>query len=151
MKRQARQAAADALAEARDPLWYSHYAVPDTFDGRFEVAVLALFLRLYGNATLSQPAFDAFFRQMALTLREMGIGDLSVPRHMKRMMNGFNGRVRAYWQAADAGDAEAFAAALTRNVYGTMPDIAPKTVEMLAQDMLKRLTSAGEKNEIAAP
>lgn len=142
--------AQDALAEARDPVWYSHYAVPDTFDGRFEVAVLALFSRLYANPSASQPAFDAFFRQMALTLREMGIGDLSVPRHMKRMMNGFNGRVRAYWQAVDADDAAAFAAALARNVYGTMPDTPPKTVEMLAQDMLKRLKSAGEKNEIAA-
>lgn len=150
MKSRADQAAQAALADARDPRWYQDHQIPDTFDGRFEVAVLALFIRLYQAPELSQYAFNAFFRRMELTLREMGIGDLGVPRHMKRMMTGFNGRLRAYWLAVDQADRPALQSALARNVYGTAPGTAPEMVEKLAADVLKRLETAGEKHEIAA-
>ncbi len=154
-KKQAANLAQDALAAARAPFYYRDLGVPDSFDGRFEVAVLELFLRLYplkdANPALSQPAFTAFFRQMELTLREMGVGDLGVPRHMKRMMTGFNGRVRSYWAAIEGHDHPALTAALTRNVYGTAPDTAPETVEKLANSIYERLAIAKEaSHEIAA-
>lgn len=138
-----------ALAEARAPLWYTGFGVPDTFDGRFEMAVLALFMRLYARPDLAQPGFTAFFRQMELTLREMGVGDLSVPRHMKRMMSGFNGRVRSYWDATEAQDRAALIDALRRNVYGTVPDTAPAQVEKLADNVFNRIRE-GQNNETSA-
>lgn len=145
-RKQARALAEEALVEARDPHWYTAHAVPDTFDGRFEIAVLCLFCRLYQSPRLSQPAFTAFFRRMELSLREMGIGDLGVPRHMKRMMTGFNGRVRAYWQAVESNDRTALVAALTRNVYGTALDTAPEKVENLAALVLERTGTTGEQH-----
>ena len=60
------------------------------------------------------------FADFDRSLREMGTGDLSVGREIKRMAEAFNGRIRAYEQGLD-GDEDAVAAALDRNLYGTAP------------------------------
>lgn len=140
----AHRLAIESLAAARDPAYYRDLGVPDTFDGRFEIAVLELFIRLYrhNDSALSQQAFNAFFRQMELSLREAGVGDLGVPRHMKRMMSGFNGRVRHYWQAVDNNDPADLVAALTRNVYGTVQNTSPRHIEMLADKTMTNLQEA---------
>jgi hypothetical protein len=60
-------------------------------------------------------------------LREMGIGDLAVPKEIKRMMEAFYGRARSYERALAADDPEVLAQALTRNVFGcgTAGGVAP--------------------------
>jgi len=124
----------DALVmSARQPAFYRDYAVPDTLDGRFEcisLHVFALVFRLKNEGgefapaadKLAQSLFDAMFRDMDYSLREMGVGDLGVPKRMKRMMKAFNGRCHAYTMAL-APDAPhgALADALCRNLYGTVP------------------------------
>ena len=59
------------------------------------------------------------------SLREIGVGDLSVGKHVKRMTHAFYGRVISY-EAGLAGTDSALAAALARNVFGTIsaPDSA---------------------------
>ena len=99
--------------------------VADSFDGRFEILLLHVFLLLdrmdlksrEGKA-LSQALFDEMFKDMDQTLREIGIGDVGMPKHMKRMMLAFNGRMHAYSSSIEVGG-EAFDAALMRNLYGT--------------------------------
>jgi len=127
-----------AVQAARHPVFYSTYGVPDTMDGRFEMIALHVSLIMNmlagekaGNA-LSQALFDTMFQNMDQALREMGVGDLSVPRHMKRMMTAFNGRVHVYAAAVRAGTKEGWAEALRRNVFGTVPDIASENVNSLA-------------------
>jgi cytochrome b pre-mRNA-processing protein 3 len=67
---------------------------------------------------LAQGGFDAFCRDMDGNLREMGVGDLAVPKEMRRFGEAFYGRAAAYDRAlADANDAE-LAATLARNVFG---------------------------------
>lgn len=112
-------------AQSREPVFYALYGVPDTVDGRFDLVCLHAYLlidRLYGEGRkgrrLAQALFDAMFSDMDGALREMGIGDLSVPRHMKRMMKGFNGRANAYRVAMAAEEPEALTDALARNLYG---------------------------------
>lgn len=150
-KRRERQERAEALVgeallASRDPRYFTDFGVPDSFDGRFETAVLEMFIRLYtlpaDENRLRQAMFDRFFHYIDLTLREMGIGDLSVPRHMKRMMGGFNGRIRHYWDAVAQGDRAALASALARNLYGTAPDTAPETVEKLADWLYDNLSTS---------
>ncbi len=115
-----------AVAQARQPSFYTHYQVPDSVDGRFEMIALHCYmimrrLQVAGDIKLSQALFDAFFVQMDRSLREMGVGDLGVPKHMKRMMQGFNGRLKAYEAALDMqGDDTLLVEALMRNVYGTI-------------------------------
>jgi cytochrome b pre-mRNA-processing protein 3 len=54
-------------------------------------------------------------------LREMGIGDLSVPKEMQRIGQAFYGRAQAYRSALAADGEGALVAALTRNIYEGSP------------------------------
>jgi len=112
------------VAQARRSEFYAEYRVPDTIAGRFDMIVLHVYLvfRRLAAATdsaraIGQEMFDLFIEDMDASLREFGIGDLSVPRKMRAMAEGFYGRAGAYDAALGAeGEAE-LAAALQRNVY----------------------------------
>ena len=115
------------VEKARNPVFYRDLGVPDTVTGRFDMIVLHTILlvnRLAGEgrqgAKLSQALFDHLFLDMDYSLREQGVGDLSVPRHIKRMMQGFHGRRQVYEQALAAQDDSVLAEALRRNLYATV-------------------------------
>lgn len=115
---------------ARDPQLYLAGGVPDTLDGRFQLLGLftALEMQRIEDAKLRQAVFDRLFITCEAGLREMGIGDLSVPHKLKAMMKAFHGHALAY-QAASRGEG-GWDEALTRNVYGTVE--TPPTAEQLA-------------------
>jgi cytochrome b pre-mRNA-processing protein 3 len=71
------------------------------------------------SSVLSQAFFDAMFIDMDRGLREMGTGDLSVGRHVKRMAQGFYGRIHAYQTGLERADST-LADALARNLFGTV-------------------------------
>jgi cytochrome b pre-mRNA-processing protein 3 len=119
---------AAAVAAAREPLLYQALGVADTLDGRFDLVCLHAVLlvrRLQREAepgpALAQAVFDAMFSDMDVSLREMGVGDLSVGRRVRAMWEAFNGRVQAYDAALTAGDLAALEAALVRNVWRGAP------------------------------
>jgi len=108
------------VAQARLPVFYAVYGAPDTVNGRFDMLVLHLWmvlrrLRALGADELAQVLFDRFCDDLDANLREMGVGDLSVPKRMTKFGEAFYGRSAAYDRALAAG-AEQLAAALTRNV-----------------------------------
>jgi cytochrome b pre-mRNA-processing protein 3 len=114
---------AAAVAQARQPALYTDLAAPDTLDGRFELIVLHVHLlcrRLGGlgdeGAGLAQALFDTMFRDMDRNLRELGVGDPSVPRRIKAMIEAYYGRIKAYDAAFGAGG-DALAGTIARNVY----------------------------------
>ena len=123
-----------AVAAARDP-WFFGEAVgaPDTLDGRFDLVGLhvgVLIRRLHRDpdprgAEAAQAVFDAMFSDMDMNLREMGVGDMSLAKRVKRMWEAFHGRAQAYEAALDAADRAALEAALARNVWRAGPD-APR-------------------------
>jgi cytochrome b pre-mRNA-processing protein 3 len=111
------------VAQARDPGFYAELGVPDTVGGRFEMIVLHVVLffrrvRREPNPTkaLGQAVFDRFCKDMEHNLREMGVSDLSLPTNMRRLGEAFYGRAASYEQGLAAGDEQALAAALARNV-----------------------------------
>src|SRR5260221_10624590 len=112
------------VAQARLPCFYREYAVADTVNGRFDLLVLhlATVLDRLGEEgelrELGQALFDRFCQDMDHNLREMGIGDLSVPKEMQRMGEAFYGRAQAYKAALVASAQDALVEALTRNIYG---------------------------------
>ena len=119
------------VEQARQAAFFTDCGVPDTVDGRFELICLHAFLYLHRLKSerpeaepIAQAFFDAMFIDMDRALREMGVGDLSVGREVKRMARAFYGRVRAYEEGL-AGDDDALAAALCRNLYGTVPGPLP--------------------------
>src|SRR5262249_19037461 len=98
------------VAQARLPAFYLAYGVPDTVEGRFDIVVLHLVLlfRRLGREPkearkLSQGVFDRFCRDMDHNLREMGVGDLAVPKEMRRLGEAFYGRAEVYERALNAG------------------------------------------------
>lgn len=112
------------VAQARTPEFYTDYGVPDTVEGRFDMVVLHVYLvfrRLAEAGEIArvhgQEMFDLFIEDMDANMRELGVGDLSVPRKMQAMAEGYYGRAGVYDTALrDAGDGK-LAAALLRNVY----------------------------------
>jgi len=118
------------VAEARRPDWYRQGRVPDTLDGRFDMvaAVLSLvLLRLEeeGDAGRAPSAHltELFVEDMDGQLRERGIGDIVVGKHVGRMMGALGGRLGAFREAFAAADLDA---AIERNIYrGTVPDAEP--------------------------
>ena len=112
------------VAQARQPFFYTDLGVPDTVDGRFDMLVLhsVLVMRRLGNATeAKQKLFDLMFADMDRSLREMGVGDMSLPKKIKPMIEAFYGRAQAYDTALQADDNAPLTAALQRNLYGSSP------------------------------
>lgn len=95
-----------AVSQARQPALYAPGLVPDTREGRFELYTLHVILlveRLKGEgetaAETSQALFDAYVRGLDDAFRELGVGDLAVPKRMKTLGQAFYGRGRSYEQA----------------------------------------------------
>jgi cytochrome b pre-mRNA-processing protein 3 len=113
-----------AVDQARLEPFYAAHGVPDTLDGRFEMIILHTFLVLHRLRSLpeaqkfNQALYDVLFGDMDRALREMGTGDLSVGKQVRRMAQGLAGRTRAYQDGlAGTGD---LIEALRRNLYGTV-------------------------------
>jgi cytochrome b pre-mRNA-processing protein 3 len=109
------------VTQTREPLFYRDLGVPDTVNGRFDLLVLHLWIVLrrfrstQGAANASQALFDRFCADMDANLREMGVGDLTVPKRMQAFGEAFYGRAAAY-DAAFAGGSDAPASALLKNI-----------------------------------
>lgn len=128
------------VAQAREPAFYLDVPVPDTVDGRFEMIILHVFLlidRLRGQgdkaAELCQQLFDTLFDDMDRSLREMGVGDLSVGKKINTMAEAFYGRAGAYQDALDNEDREELVGALTRNIF---PEVSAEDVSRVGIERL---------------
>lgn len=116
------------VATARAPHWYLEGEVPDTIDGRFDMiaAILSIvLLRLERNpeaAGTSARLTEHFIEDMDAQLREVGIGDVGIGKHVGKMMSMLGGRLGAYREGLAQ---DALADALVRNLYrGAAPDSA---------------------------
>lgn len=116
---------ARAVDQARSPALYTDLGVPDTAEGRFEAYTLHVMLILdrlrregAAVAEVSQALFDAYVKALDHALREMGVGDLSVGRKMRRLGEAFYGRGKSYDAAfAALPDKAPLEALLIRTVY----------------------------------
>jgi cytochrome b pre-mRNA-processing protein 3 len=112
------------VAAARHPRLYESYGVPDTVDGRFEMISLHAILTLRSIASVEGEDFARFrqdlvneiFRDMDRSLREMGTGDLSVGKKVRKMAEVFYGRLKAYGEALEAPEG-VLEDALDRNLW----------------------------------
>lgn len=135
--REARDLYARALENTREEIFYDKYGVPDSFDGRFDLLLLHIFIVLHRSMgqdnynNMSQGLFDVMFKDMDQTLREMGIGDVGIPKHMKKMMKAFNGRMYAYQAAITDGNLNEV---IARNLYAM--ELGDKNLDEKALDAM---------------
>lgn len=115
------------LGAARNPALYLAHGVPDTLQGRFEMVALHLFPVLHrlmhepgDDPELARLLSESFVTDMDGAFREMGVGDVTVPKRMTTLYRSFGGRVSAYKAALDTGD-QALVAAIARNIFPDSP------------------------------
>jgi cytochrome b pre-mRNA-processing protein 3 len=137
------------VEQARSPALYAELGAPDTIEGRFEVYslhVVLLLERLRGQgapaADIAQALFDTYVQALDDALREMGVGDLSVGKKMRKLGEAFYGRARSYEAALAAlPDVAGLEALLGRTVYaGADAGHAPR----LAGYVLKQRAALAE-------
>ena len=147
------------VAQARQPAFYSQLSVPDSLEGRYEMLMLHAFLYMHRLKTegedhkaVAQKVFDLMFSDMDRSLRELGVGDLTVPKKIKKMAQAFYGRAAAYDAELDASG-EGLSAAVLRNVFDNDVSATPgadaiasymrEATAVLARQDLDSLTRTG--------
>ena len=123
----------NVVSLARNKDLYIEGGVPDTIDGRFELIILHC--HLFIKRLISSGNEEIFFSQTLInymitdfdrSLREIGVGDLSVGKKIKFMVSAYYGRANAYDRAIK--DNKTLEDVLKKNLYGT---IKPKTEEII--------------------
>ncbi len=126
-KKRARALFEAALAQSRAPGFFGDERLPDNFEARYEslmlhVALLDMRLLEEGRegAEFSRELDGAMFSDVDHALREIGVGDLSVARKVKKMASEHFGRLKAYREAL-SGDDAALSDAVERNFCSHQP------------------------------
>jgi cytochrome b pre-mRNA-processing protein 3 len=140
--------------QARLPELFEACGIPDTLDGRFDSLALHAAIAIDrlrhepDGERLAQAFFDAMFRHLDLTLRELGVQDLGVGRRIKIMAEGLHGRALAYREALADGPTP-LAEVLRRNAYGGTPpaDAAVSRLEAHIRQYARRLAKTS-RNEL---
>jgi len=110
------------VEQARQPGFYVDWSVPDSAIGRFDVIALHCFLVLHRlkSEAAAQKFLEVYcetlFDDMDRNLREMGVGDLSVGKKVRKLAEGFFGRALAYGHALADDDDQLFNV-LRRNLF----------------------------------
>lgn len=107
------------MAQARAEFLFTDFGVPDTVMGRFDMLAMHVYLvarRLRAESeeifeTLNQDVFDLFVADIERALRELGIGDTTVPKRKKKMVRSFYGQIEDFDEHMSDKDAEALAKA----------------------------------------
>ena len=121
------------VAAARRPGWYRQGRVPDTLDGRFDMLAALVSLALMrlerdgveGNLAATRLT-ETFVHDMDGQLREQGVGDVVVGKHIGKMVSALGGRLTAYRAALKTEGEVELSTALVRNLYrGEDPGAEP--------------------------
>lgn len=133
------------VAASRDPALYGEGGLPDTVEGRFEALALSALVVLRRLRRLPAPAgdvaqelVDALFAHLEVALREIGVGDMGVPKRMKRLARAFYDRAAKYDPLLDAADPEG----LSREMAGRLASDPPLAAARLILDGQARLAEA---------
>jgi cytochrome b pre-mRNA-processing protein 3 len=145
-----------AETQARQPVFYEDFNVPDTPYGRFDMITLHCFLLVrrlneVGEGNVAQKVFDVMFKTLDMAMREMAISDLAVPKKMKKFMKDFNGRATRYQQALEAGDDNVLKEAVRRNIYGTADDVCDSDLQNMVDYIKANADLSAEGLEFITP
>lgn len=144
-----------AVRQARNTDFYTRLGVDDRIDARFELYtlhVLLLVMRLRDEgehgADVGQDLFNTYVSALDHALRELGVGDVTVVKKMRKLGEALYGRMSAYEPSLRNGDAAALALSLARNVYGH--DDSAHGPSLAAYALASRACLAGQTFEDVA-
>lgn len=147
-----------AVEQARSPAFYTRLGVADRIDARFELYtlhVLLLVMRLRdegeAGADMGQTLFDTYVSALDHALRELGVGDISVGKKMRKLGEALYGRMTAYEASLRAGDTAALSEALARNVYEGDDATGASALAAYAVASRTRLATQSLSDVIKAP
>ena len=97
-KQEGRRLYDELVSRAREPVFFTAFAVADSLDGRFDVLALHAWLVLaeLGGGDAAQALTDTIFTGFDEAMREQGAGDMGIARKLKAMADAFYGRMAAY-------------------------------------------------------
>ncbi|MBI1328166.1 MAG: ubiquinol-cytochrome C chaperone family protein [Alphaproteobacteria bacterium] len=152
----ARAAYVNLVKEARNPRFYTDSHVPDTEDGRFDMVLLHVAIETWGllqrnppEKLKAQALFDALFLDMDMALRQIGVGDLGIPHHMRRMFKLYKGRCYAYAEALTQNNRALLTEVITRNIYRKVENVPENIVAQVADYVEARAREAASLREAA--
>ena len=128
------------MAQARNAVFFTEMGLPDTVMGRFDALALHVYLftrRLAADNTstsssLSQEVFDLFVADLDRALRDLGVGDTTVPKRKKKMVRSFYGQIEDFDKPLQDGDITV----LTERVEARYLKENPGSAKKLAQYMI---------------
>jgi cytochrome b pre-mRNA-processing protein 3 len=155
---------AQAVARARRPELYAAFRVPDTPAGRFEMVAWQVLVELAAlnergpdGRRLAQELVDRMFVDMDRSLRELGVGDLSVGREMRKLGEAWQARIELAEHVFPPPDARVapeqmaeLAAFLQKNAASSEGDV-PVDGAGLARDIMDMLALLRSSSQADRP
>ena len=142
------------VKQARTKAFYANLKVPDTIDGRFELIVLHFFLLertldkdIKEDQLLYQELLEIMYKDFDMSLREIGVGDLSVGKKIYHMTEAFSGRLFAYRKFNNKKNFNSIEATIKRNIYGTLKNIDVKNIKIIKSYIIDSMEFI-DKNQI---
>ena len=126
------------VKQARIKEFYLNLKIPDTIDGRFELIVLHFFLlertldkEIKKDQLIYKELLEIMYKDFDVSLREMGVGDLSVGKKIYQMTEAFSGRLFAYRKFNNKKNFGSMGITIKRNIYGTINNVDAKYIEII--------------------
>ncbi len=126
------------VERARSPWFYQHAYVPDEIAGRFELVSLHVALLVHeverrGFAGYGHGITEVMYKDFDRSLREFGVGDLSVGKKVRGMAEAFFGRAKAYGEILEQDDSRKWDDVLRRNLYRESEDVGVEILSHVGQ------------------
>ena len=126
------------VKQSRTKEFYLNLKVPDTIDGRFELIILHFFLlertldkEIKKDQLIYKELLEIMYKDFDMSLREIGVGDLSVGKKIYQMTEAFSGRLFAYRKFNNKKNFGSMDIIIKRNIYGTIKNIDAKYIEII--------------------
>ena len=147
-----------AVRQERRPEFYTRLGVPDRIDARFElytlhVLLLTMRLRDEGErgAEAGQELFDVYVSALDHALRELGVGDISVGKKMRKLGESLYGSMKAWEKPLRDGDEATLARALARNIHEDEAAAGASAIAAYAIATRRRLAGQAFAAVLTAP
>jgi cytochrome b pre-mRNA-processing protein 3 len=134
--------------------------IEDTFDGRFDSLThhaILLQQRLAAEGEpgrkLGQAYADRLFRSFDHALREIGVGDFTIPKKVRKLSEAFHGRAVGLLSALDSGEDAQLDAVLAKNLFSVSAPSAEvlRRFGVYTTRLVSRLSDASLADVIAGP